>query len=72
MKKLIWNVLYFLLVIYKKKHMEQLIIDKYLASLSQKQMKAYLIAKSHLGMSFSLEKSAGFIEWYTKNYTITI
>ncbi len=44
--------------------MEQAILDQYLASLSEKEMKAYLIAKSHLGMSFSLEKSTGFLEWY--------
>ena len=47
-----------------KNYMEQSILDQYLASLSEKEMKAYLIAKSHLGMSFSLEKSAGFLEWY--------
>ncbi len=52
-----------------KNYMEQSIIDKYLASLSAKQMQAYLIAKSHLGMSFSIEKSTGFLEWYTTNYT---
>jgi hypothetical protein len=50
--------------------MEQLFIDKYLASLSPKQMKAYLIAKSHLGMSFSIEKSTGFLEWYKTNVPI--
>ncbi len=44
--------------------MEQSILDEYLASLSEKEMKSYLIAKSHLGMSFSLEKSTGFLEWY--------
>ncbi len=47
--------------------MEQSIIDQYLASLSTKQMKAYLIAKTHLGMSFSVEKSAGFLEWYASH-----
>jgi len=41
----------------------QSLVDKYLASLSEKQMKAYLIAKSHLGMSFSIEKSTGYLEW---------
>jgi hypothetical protein len=50
-------------IVYKN-YMEQSILDEYLASLSEKQMKAYLIAKSHLGMSFSLEKSSGFVEWY--------
>ncbi len=44
--------------------MDKSILDQYLSSLSEKEMKAYLIAKSHLGMSFSLEKSTGFLEWY--------
>ncbi len=35
----------------------------YLDSLSEKELKAYSIAKSHLGMSFQLEKSIGFIKW---------
>jgi hypothetical protein len=44
--------------------MDQSILDQYLKSLSEKEMKAYLIAKSHLGMSFTLEKSTGFLDWY--------
>lgn len=36
---------------------------KYVESLSEKELKAYHIAKSHLGTSFSLEKSKGFIDW---------
>jgi hypothetical protein len=43
--------------------MDQSILDQYLKSLSEKEMKAYLIAKSHLGMSFTLEKSTGFLDW---------
>jgi hypothetical protein len=35
----------------------------YIASLSEKELQAYHIAKSHLGNSFSLEKSLGFIKW---------
>ena len=42
--------------------MEQTVIDAYLQSLSAKELKAYHIAKSHLGSSFSLVKSLGFIE----------
>ena len=34
--------------------------DKYLASLSPNEKKAYEIAKSHLESSFDLEKSIGF------------
>jgi hypothetical protein len=35
----------------------------YLESLSERERKAYFIAKSHLGMSFTLEKSNGYIAW---------
>lgn len=35
----------------------------YLDSLSPKEKKSYEIAKSHLGMSFELKKSVGFLEW---------
>jgi len=40
--------------------------DLYLESLSVKEKKGYLIAKSHLGMSFELEKSVGFLRWKKK------
>jgi len=36
-------------------------IQKYLNSLSPKEYKAYIIAKSHLGTSFDMEKSIGYI-----------
>lgn len=36
---------------------------KYLMTLSEKERKAYEIAKEHLEMSFQLEKSIGFIKW---------
>ena len=45
----------------------QLLLDKYVESLSEKELKAYHIAKSHLGSSFSLEKSRGFLDWKAKN-----
>jgi hypothetical protein len=35
----------------------------YLASLNEKEIKAYHIAKSHLGMSFDLKKSNGFLDF---------
>ena len=37
--------------------------DAYLKSLNEKEYKAYLIARSHLGTSFQLEKSNGYLEW---------
>ena len=38
-------------------------IQKYLNSLSPKEYKAYIIAKSHLGTSFDMEKSIGYREF---------
>jgi hypothetical protein len=43
-------------------NMENL-LQQYLKSLNEKELQAYHIAKSHLGSSFSLEKSLGFIKW---------
>lgn len=45
-------------------------LNKYVESLSEKELKAYHIAKSHLGSSFSLEKSRGFIDWKKKIETL--
>ena len=42
---------------------EQNIMKKYLDSLSDKEKKGYEIAKSHLGMSFQLEKSLGYLQY---------
>jgi hypothetical protein len=39
----------------------------YLKSLSEKEYKGYLIAKSHLGSSFDLKKSIGYITWKKDN-----
>lgn len=41
-------------------------MKKYLETLSETELKAYEIAKDHLGMSFQLEKSLGFIAWLNK------
>jgi hypothetical protein len=38
-------------------------LERYLNSLTEKEMKSYLIAKDHLGSSFDLSKSVGFINW---------
>ena len=37
--------------------------DEFIKSLSAKDLKAYNIAKSHLGSSFSLEKSVMYVRW---------
>jgi hypothetical protein len=47
----------------KKNISEKELQDKYLKSLSEKDRKGYEIAKSHLGMSFQLEKSLGYLEY---------
>ena len=41
-------------------------IEQYIAQLDANQLKAHAIAKSHLGTSFNLKKSNGFIEWIKK------
>ena len=38
----------------------------YLESLNKKEFQAYNIARSHLGSSFELSKSIGFIQWKIK------
>ena len=42
-------------------------IYKYLESMDERQIKAYLIAKDHLGSSFNIFKSNGYKEWKSKN-----
>jgi hypothetical protein len=37
--------------------------QQYLENLSEKERKAYEIAKEHLGMSFQLDKSVGYLKW---------
>lgn len=48
---------------------EQELQQAYLDSLTEKERKGYEIAKSHLGMSFDLEKSIGYLEWKKQNQT---
>lgn len=38
-------------------------IHLYLSQLNDTQLKAYRVAKRHLGSSFNLVKSNGFVEW---------
>lgn len=42
------------------------ISQQYIKSLNEKELQAYNIAKTHLGSSFSLEKSLGFLKWLEK------
>jgi hypothetical protein len=48
--------------IQQRKHLATL-IEIYLNTLNEKEMRAYVIAKEHLGSSFDLSKSVGFIQW---------
>ena len=41
-------------------------VDQYIAQLDDMQRKAMEIAKSHLGTSFNIRRSNGFIEWLKK------
>ena len=42
-------------------------LQLYIKSMTEKEYKAYMIAKSHLGSSFDLSKSVGFIQWSANN-----
>jgi hypothetical protein len=42
---------------------EENLQKQYVESLSEKERKAYEIAKDHLGMSFTLGKSVGYLKW---------
>jgi hypothetical protein len=39
------------------------VLDEYVRTLSEKEHQGYMIAKSHLGSSFDMKKSLGFIDW---------
>lgn len=38
-------------------------VDMYLSSLNEQQLKAYNIAKRHLGTSFDVKRSNGYKDW---------
>lgn len=46
--------------------------EMYLESLDSKEMKSYIIAKNHLGSSFALEKSLGFVKYQVKMVNLMI
>lgn len=45
---------------------EKSYLDAYIKTFDEKELKAYNIAVDHLGMSFQLEKSIGYIAWKKK------
>jgi hypothetical protein len=51
----------------KKPHPEQMYLDQYIQTLNEKELKAYHIARDHLGMSFQLDKSNGYLNWKKDN-----
>lgn len=55
----------------KRASLAELSIEKlkelYLETLTPKEHKSYIIARDHLGMSFTLEKSVGFLQWKSDN-----
>jgi hypothetical protein len=55
-------------IMIENEDMELDLVTLYLTSISLKEFKAYEIAKSHLGTSFDIERSNGFLEWKKKNY----
>ena len=40
--------------------------ETYLLSMTEKERKAYEVAKHHLGSLFTLHKTAGFLQWKKK------
>ena len=53
-------------IIHRDKYLNQImtpIEEEYLKTLSEKERKSYEIAKDHLGSSFDLVKSNGFLKW---------
>ena len=46
---------------------EQENLERYVNSLNEKERQAYEIAKDHLGSSFSLYKSRGYLDWKKRN-----
>jgi hypothetical protein len=46
---------------------QETLSEQYLKTLSEKERQAYEIAKDHLGSSFELEKSVGYLKWLKKH-----
>lgn len=45
------------------------LVEEYLKSLSPMELKAYHIAKDHLGTTFNIEKANAFLQWKNKRET---
>ena len=56
--------MYKIRILIEIENMESLsLTEEYLKTLTEKELKAYEIAKDHLGSSFELEKSVGYLKW---------
>lgn len=55
----------------EKHNIGQLTLE-YVKVMSEKEVKAYHIAKEHLGDSFQLEKSIGFLEWLKNQKQVSL
>jgi hypothetical protein len=53
----------------KQLQSEQELMEKYIKTFSKKELQSYEIAKNHLGTSFQLEKSNGFLKWKKQRET---
>jgi len=42
-------------------------VEEYISHLNERQRQAYLIAMAHLGSSFNIVRSNGYVEWIKKN-----
>ena len=51
--------------------MENKLVNEYLSSLNAQEKKTLEIAKDHLGTSFNIKKSIGYITWKTKKENFT-
>lgn len=46
--------------------------ENYILSMTEKERKAYEVAKTHLGTLFTLHKTAGFLQWKKKQDSILL
>lgn len=53
-------------------HKTKTFVKEYVNTFTEKERKSYEIAVSHLGSSFNIEKSIGFINWYKNKSSETI
>jgi hypothetical protein len=55
----------------EKRNIYELSLE-YVKGMSEKELKAYHIAKEHLGDSFQLEKSIGFLDWLKNRKVVSL